>query len=224
MSDAFSERMRLIRLRRKIEKPRFRDEIKLIPGWLVWTLAFLYVVAVALAIVVNLKQDGGQSVWPWQLRDNHVLASFAVAGVVTACAIMLSLWMMALGYVYRDAKRPSLPLASFSISRFASRFPIPARAAPPWSAHASTFVPIANATYIPAAQVANAKSRKPTNSAPTAPKISQGNMEQARLFRGRRGQFCWQVTWSGINTRFKNVRRRGLPRFLRRGRVRQSRA
>ena len=105
MSDAFSERMRLIRLRRKIEKPRFRDEIKLIPGWLVWTLAFLYVVAVALAIVVNLKQDGGQSVWPWQLRDNHVLASFAVAGVVTACAIMLSLWMMALGYVYRDAKR-----------------------------------------------------------------------------------------------------------------------
>ena len=105
MSDAFTERMRLIRLRRKIERPRFRDEIKLIPGWLVWTLAFLYVVAVALAIVVNLKQDGGQSVWPWQVRDNHVLASFAVAGVVTACAIMLSIWMMALGYVYRDAKR-----------------------------------------------------------------------------------------------------------------------
>src|SRR5437870_1395760 len=68
MSDAFSERMRLIRLRRKIEKPRFRDELKLIPKWLVWTLAFLYVVAVVLAIVINLYQDGGQSIQPSQLQ------------------------------------------------------------------------------------------------------------------------------------------------------------
>ena len=105
MSDAFSERMRLIRLRRKIEKPRFRDELKLIPKWLVWTLAFLYVVAVVLAIVINLYQDGGQSIQPSQLRGNPALASLAMAGIVTAVAIVLSVWLMALGYVYRDAKR-----------------------------------------------------------------------------------------------------------------------
>ncbi len=105
MSDAFSERMRLIRLRRKIEKPRFRDELKLVPKWLVWTLAFFYVVAVVLAIVINLYQDGGQSIQPSQLRGNPALASLAMAGMVTAVAIVLSVWLMALGYVYRDAKR-----------------------------------------------------------------------------------------------------------------------
>src|SRR5207244_932601 len=105
MSDAFSERMRLIRLRRKIEKPRFRDELKLVPTWLVWTLAFLYVVAVVLAIVINLYQDGGQSIQPSQLRGNPALASLAMAGIVTAVAIVLSVWLMALGYVYRDAPR-----------------------------------------------------------------------------------------------------------------------
>jgi hypothetical protein len=105
MSDAFSERMRLIRFRRKTEKPRFRDELKLVPRWLIYAVAVLYVIAVATAIVVNLKQDGGRSVWPWQFRDNHVAASFCIAGVVTAIAILLAVWLMTLGYVYRDAKR-----------------------------------------------------------------------------------------------------------------------
>jgi hypothetical protein len=105
MSDAFSERMKLIKFRRKTERPRFRDELKLVPMWLVWTCALLYVIAVAVGIVINLRQDHGQSVWPWELRDNHVAASFALAGVITACAIMLSVWFFALGYVYRDAKR-----------------------------------------------------------------------------------------------------------------------
>jgi len=174
MSDAFSERMRLIRLRRKIEKPRFRDELKLIPKWLVWTLAFLYVVAVVLAIVINLYQDGGQSIQPSQLRGNPALASLAMAGMVTGVAIVLSVWLMALGYVYRDAKRrdmnpvlwtllcmllswPFLRSDSFSIFKCASRCLIPARAVPRWSALASTSAQTANAICIPAAPIANAK-------------------------------------------------------------------
>ncbi len=105
MSDAFSERMRLIRFRRKTERPRFRDELKLIPKWLIGLLAFLYVVAVVLAITINLYQDNGQSVQPSELRDNHLLASLAMAGIVTGIAIVISIWVMALSYVYRDAKR-----------------------------------------------------------------------------------------------------------------------
>lgn len=105
MSDAFSERMRLIRFRRKTERPRFRDEFKLVPKWLIGLIIVLYAIAVAASIVVNLKQDNGLSVWPWQFRDNHVAASFCVAGVVTVVSILLGIWMMALGYVYRDAKR-----------------------------------------------------------------------------------------------------------------------
>lgn len=105
MSDAFSERMRLIRFRRKTERPRFRDELKLIPRWLIGLLAFLYVVAVVLAITINLYQDNGQSVQPSELRDNHLLASLAMAGIVTGIAIVISIWVMALSYVYRDAKR-----------------------------------------------------------------------------------------------------------------------
>src|SRR2546428_7206349 len=94
MSDAFSERMRWIRLRRKIEKPRFRDELKLIPKWLVWTLAFLYVVAVLLAIVINLYQDGGQSIQPSQLRGNPPLASLAMPSILPAVANLLSGWVI----------------------------------------------------------------------------------------------------------------------------------
>lgn len=105
MSDAFSERMRLIRFRRKTERPRFGQELKLVPKWLIWTLAFLYVLAVVLAITINLYQDGGQSVQPWELRDNHLLASVAMAAMVTGGALVIVPWIMALGYVYRDAKR-----------------------------------------------------------------------------------------------------------------------
>ena len=105
MSDAFSERMRLIRFRRKKERTRFRDEWKLVPVWLIWTCAALYVIAVTVGIIVNLKQDGGRSVFPWELRDSHVAASFALAGIITVCSIILAAWILALGYVYRDAKR-----------------------------------------------------------------------------------------------------------------------
>src|SRR5438445_13718582 len=103
MSDAFSERMRLIRLRRKIEKPRFRDELKLIPKWLVWTIAFLYVVAVVLGIVINLYQDGGQSIQASQLRGNPALASLAMHGMVSGVDVVPYVWLVTLGCVYRGA-------------------------------------------------------------------------------------------------------------------------
>ena len=68
MSDAFSERMRLIRFRRKTERPRFRDEFKLVPKWLIGLIIVLYAIAVAASIVVNLKQDNESSAVDYSLH------------------------------------------------------------------------------------------------------------------------------------------------------------
>jgi hypothetical protein len=113
VSSSFNERMRLIRFRRKREHTRFRDELQVIPRGLKFTVAFLYVLAVAIGVAVNLgygsiftgTSELHHQLWPWVFRDNPLLASLAVAGVITACAIPLTCYLFLLGYVFRDAKR-----------------------------------------------------------------------------------------------------------------------
>jgi hypothetical protein len=107
MSDAFSERMRLIRFRRKTERPRFRDELKVIPRWLIWTCAALYSVALVIVLAINFSGLNLQ-IRPHDLQDRPLLSALALAGMVTGIALVLSTWLMALGYVYRDAKRRDL--------------------------------------------------------------------------------------------------------------------
>jgi hypothetical protein len=107
MSDTFSERLRLIRFRRKREHTKFREELRLIPRWLLWTCALLYLLALLIAIPVNFHniQSGSPDVFPPELRDQPLLATVSFAAVITAAAIFLSAWLFMLGYVYRDAKR-----------------------------------------------------------------------------------------------------------------------
>src|SRR5262249_16399003 len=45
MSDAFTERLRMIRFRRKRERTTFRQELRIIPKWLVWICVVLYPLA-----------------------------------------------------------------------------------------------------------------------------------------------------------------------------------
>jgi hypothetical protein len=45
VSGSFSERMRLIHLRRKKENLRFWEEFRIIPKGLIWTLVALFVIA-----------------------------------------------------------------------------------------------------------------------------------------------------------------------------------
>jgi RNA polymerase subunit RPABC4/transcription elongation factor Spt4 len=108
MSDAFNERLRLIRFRRKRERSRFRDELRIIPKWLVWGCLSLYIVALVIGMAVNLHgfQTGGQ-IFPGDdsLRSEPVLSFLALAGVITAVALVFSSMLFMLGYVYRDAKR-----------------------------------------------------------------------------------------------------------------------
>src|SRR5258708_5170350 len=63
IKSSFSEKMRLIRFRRKKENLRFWQEFKLVPGWLVWTVVVLFLIA----------QIIGQMVLHIQLANHQVV-------------------------------------------------------------------------------------------------------------------------------------------------------
>ena len=106
VSDSWSERKRLIRFRRKRENLRFWEEFKLVPRALIWIVVVLYLIAVSIAVTVNLNpalHDG--DMFPPELRDHPVVQSFALAGIVTAVSFFLAVFIFLVGYVNRDAKR-----------------------------------------------------------------------------------------------------------------------
>lgn len=116
MSDSFNQRLRMIRFRRKKEHTSFRDELRVIPRWLVWTCFSLYVLAVVIGVAVNLVhiQTGGD-VFTEELRTQPLLACLALTGVITMCAAGLSVWILMLGYVYRDAQRRGMSPALWTV-------------------------------------------------------------------------------------------------------------
>ena len=108
VSSSLNERMRLIRLRRKKENLRFWDEFRIIPRWLTVIVVVLWLLALGIAIPVNLAQRHnpyGNDMFPPELRDNPVLASFALGGMVTAVSLCLAILIFLTAYVNRDAQR-----------------------------------------------------------------------------------------------------------------------
>ena len=102
IGESWNERMRMIRLRRKKESFRFRDEFRIVPRWLKVLCVVLYLIAVAVAVtVMNVAPE----VRPHEFRDNAAAASLAVVGIITAISTILSIFIFTLGYVNRDAKR-----------------------------------------------------------------------------------------------------------------------
>lgn len=103
---SWSERKRLIRFRRKRERLRFWEEFKIVPRWLIWMVVVLYLIAVGIAVTVNLNpalHDG--DMFPPELRGHPVAQSFGLAGIVTAVSVFLAFFIFLVGYVNRDAKR-----------------------------------------------------------------------------------------------------------------------
>src|SRR5713226_1090605 len=118
VSDSFYERKRLIRLRRKKENLRFWDEFRIIPRWLMALVAVLYVLALVIAISVNLAQARnpyGNDMFPPELRDHPALASLALAGIVTATALTMAMMIFMVAYVNRDASRRGMSAALWTI-------------------------------------------------------------------------------------------------------------
>ena len=54
MSDMWNDRLRLIRFRRKHERTKFREELRIIPRWLVRTCIIVWLIAIAIAYGVAL--------------------------------------------------------------------------------------------------------------------------------------------------------------------------
>jgi RNA polymerase subunit RPABC4/transcription elongation factor Spt4 len=117
MSDAFNERLRLIRFRRKRERTRFRDELRIIPKWLLWLCIFLWIVAIIIGTSVNVHlASTGQSPFPGDGSISDLGESCAaLAGVITAVALVFSAMLFMLGYVYRDAKRRGMNAALWTL-------------------------------------------------------------------------------------------------------------
>jgi hypothetical protein len=108
MSDSFNERMRLIRFRRKRERTRFRDELRIIPRWLIRTCVALWLIALAIGVSVNVyNMQHNENYFPpdpeW--LSHQVAACIALAGVITGAAIFVAAFLLMLGYVYKDAQR-----------------------------------------------------------------------------------------------------------------------
>jgi magnesium-transporting ATPase (P-type) len=107
MSDAWNEKMRMIRFRRKRERSSFREELRILPKWLIWTCVILSFLAMVIGVAVNLHniKNGGPIFPDESLRNDAVTSCAGLLGVILITSIVLSCLLLTLGYVYRDAKR-----------------------------------------------------------------------------------------------------------------------
>jgi ABC-type Fe3+ transport system permease subunit len=116
ISDSFNERLRLMRLRRKKENLRFRDEFKLVPRWLFVLVILLFLVAQVIALAVNLTAPSrGDQIFPPELQNDPATASVALAGIVTAVSLLMATLIFLVGYVNRDAKRRGMNSALWTL-------------------------------------------------------------------------------------------------------------
>ncbi|MGC1484566.1 MAG: zinc ribbon domain-containing protein [Candidatus Acidiferrum sp.] len=116
VTGSFNQRMQLIRLRRKKENLHFWSELKLVPAWLRWTVALLFVVAQAAALLVNLHGlPSHDDIFPPDLKYDPVLASLALAGIITALSIVTASVIFLIAYVNRDAKRREMNSALWTL-------------------------------------------------------------------------------------------------------------
>jgi hypothetical protein len=102
-----SEKMRLIRFRMNREAFRFSDEIRLIPRWLVYLVIGLFIVAQAVAQIVNVFEPFTEVPPKW--------APLALFGIVTAVGIPVACLILLFGYINRDAKRRGMHSALWTL-------------------------------------------------------------------------------------------------------------
>ncbi len=94
---AMSEKMRLIRFRMNRENPRFIDELRLIPRWLVYSMIVLFVLAQAVVQLANALTNFSELPRNW--------APLALVGIVTGVSLVFASLVFLFAYINRDAKR-----------------------------------------------------------------------------------------------------------------------
>jgi len=107
MSDAWNQKLRMIRFRRKRERSTFRAELRILPKWLVWTCVVLTFLAIIIGLAVNLHnfKTGGPIFPDDSLRNDPGASCAGLFGVILFAGFIFSSLILTLGYVYRDAKR-----------------------------------------------------------------------------------------------------------------------
>lgn len=96
-ASGMGERMRLIRFRMSREKPRFIDELRLIPRWLVYSVIVLFFVAQVVVQVANALTNFSGLPRNW--------APLALVGIVTGISLVFVCLVFLFAYINRDAKR-----------------------------------------------------------------------------------------------------------------------
>jgi hypothetical protein len=111
-----NERMRLIRLRKRKEDLRFWNEFKLIPRWLVLLVVVLWLLAVVIAVHVNMDaaRNGGE-IFPPDMKGDPEAASAALAILVTLISFLVACLIFMTAYVNRDASRRGMNAALWTI-------------------------------------------------------------------------------------------------------------
>jgi double zinc ribbon protein len=116
ISDSWSERMRLIRFRRKREKLRFWSEVKLVPGWLIWTMVVLFLIAQIIGqMVLHVQLAHHETVFGPDLDGDAGAAGAALFGIITGASLMVAIMVFMVGYVNADAKRRGMNSALWTL-------------------------------------------------------------------------------------------------------------
>src|ERR1700676_161297 len=105
IKNSFSEKMRLIRFRRKRENLRFWQEFKLVPRWLVWTVVVLFLIAQIIGqTVLHVQFAHHQEVFGPELDSDPGAAGAALFGIITGASLVVAIMVFMVGYVNKDAK------------------------------------------------------------------------------------------------------------------------
>jgi hypothetical protein len=118
IAESFSERKRLNQLRKRKENLRFWNELRIIPRWLFVLAAMLYVLALVIALTVNMAEShnpNGNDMFPPELRDNPALAQLALSGLITLVALCFAFFIFMIAYVNRDASRRGMNSALWTL-------------------------------------------------------------------------------------------------------------
>jgi hypothetical protein len=106
IKNSFSEKMRLIRFRRKRERLRFWQEFKLVPRWLIWTVVVLFLIAQIIGqTVLHFQLANHQEVFGPELDSDRGAAGAALFLIITGASLVFAIMVFLVGYVNRDAKR-----------------------------------------------------------------------------------------------------------------------
>lgn len=112
IKDSINEKMRLIRFRRRRENLRFWNEFKLVPRWLVWAMAVVFLIAQVIGqTVLHFQLLNHQEVFGPELDRDPAAAGAALFAIITGASLLFAIVVFMIGYVNQDAKRRGMSSA-----------------------------------------------------------------------------------------------------------------